>query len=384
MELNLEKGLNILIGKNGSGKSNLLFILNEALRFTGLSKDIHLKAMSFKMCTYGNEDTFEVMYERKQSKDDGLESNYAPKFYFHRSYKMNGSELVISRRRGIGSIYDEEGSVIQPSYRLYNYALRQHNILFPNTILLGYSLPQSLEFIEKAGKIILDYDLFEARYNYSLTFINRFIWKLENNLITYFDDIVEGELEAETIASIDPDIIRSSFVIDENLIEALSKYTPIKNIRYNSNINIYYNGLQVIIENIKIDFFVNETWLPWSHLSDGTKRLFYIVSEIQIMEEGIILLEEPELGIHPHQFHLLMQFLKERSEYNQIILSTHSPLALNHLDSNELDRIVIAHYSKDTGTQIRKLSIDEQEKANNYVEEVGYLSDYWVHSDLEE
>jgi len=386
MEIVLEKGLNILIGKNGSGKSNLLFILKEVLRYNGLPQDTHLKAISFMMSTYNDEDTFEVKYERKQSIDDNFESNYAPKFYFRRSYRFNGNDLIMNIRRGIGTkTYNEEdGSFIQPRNLSYNYALRKYNILFPNTILLGYHLPQSIEFIETAGKFILDYDLFESRFNDSLTFINRLLWKLENELFNYFNQIIEDELEAEKIASIDPNYIRSFFVIDENLIESLSKYTPIKNIRYNSNINIYYDGLQIIIENIKIDFFVNDTWLPWSHLSDGTKRLFYIVSEIHNMDEGIVLLEEPELGIHPHQFHLLMQFIKERSEDNQIILSTHSPLALNHLDSHELYRILIASYTKNTGTQIRQLSIEEQAKANSYVDEVGYLSDYWVHSDLEE
>ena len=69
----------------------------------------------------------------------------------------------------------------------------------------------------------------------------------------------------------------------------------------------------MLIENIQLDFKIDGRWLPWSQLSDGTKRLFYIIAEVS-NNEALILIEEPELGIHPHQFNLLMDFLKEQAE----------------------------------------------------------------------
>ena len=126
---------------------------------------------------------------------------------------------------------------------------------------------------------------------------------------------------------------------------------------------------------------IGNDWLPWSYLSDGTKRLFYIITECISIENGIILVEEPELGIHPHQLFKLMDFLKEQSRTKQVIITTHSPMVLDILNENELDRITIAEYDKET--KFLKLNEEQISKAKEYINEVGELSYYWLHSDLE-
>ncbi|WP_309332700.1 AAA family ATPase [Mucilaginibacter sp.] len=108
-----------------------------------------------------------------------------------------------------------------------------------------------------------------------------------------------------------------------------------------------------------------------------------MISEIT-NTDGLVLIEEPELGIHPHQFNLLMNFLKEQSEHKQIIISTHSPKALDHLSPDELNSILITYYDLKKGTQIRHLTNKEITKAKKYMKEVGFFSDYWLLSDLEE
>ena len=108
-----------------------------------------------------------------------------------------------------------------------------------------------------------------------------------------------------------------------------------------------------------------------------------MITEITNQESGFVLLEEPELGIHPHQFNLIMEFLKEESENKQILISTHSPQALNHLKEDELSHILISSYQSAKGTQIKHLSSAKIKKAKKYMNEVGFFSDYWMLSDLE-
>ena len=97
----------------------------------------------------------------------------------------------------------------------------------------------------------------------------------------------------------------------------------------------------------------------------------------------IILIEEPELGIHPHQFKKLMDFLIEESRSKQIIITTHSPQSLDSLDENELNRIIIAYSTNsESGTQLRHLDEREISKAHQYIKD-DFLSDYWLYSDLE-
>jgi len=386
LDVEFEKGLNILIGRNGVGKSNLLYILKDALRRNGLPQDTHVKALSLRMKGWDSDNLFDVDYVRKNVNAEDLEINPTHKYFFSRNYKLNGHDLVVNRRGKFEvNTEKEDGEVVlRPGHSYYNYALRDKGLSFPRSVFLEYNIPSSLEFIDNPGKVVFDFDTLEINEGASLSFLVDFFWNLENKLFDLIENQKAVQADSEKIVEISPEFIKSNFVFDEVFVEVLSKYTPIKNIRFNPNINIYFDDNEIIIENIKIDYFVNEAWLPWSHLSDGTKRLFYIIAQIQNMSDDIILLEEPELGIHPHQFHLLMEFLKERSNYNQIIISTHSPLTLNHLDIDELDRIQIVSYDKGTGTQIRRLTVDEQQKAKQYIEEVGYLSDYWVYSDLEE
>ena len=149
----------------------------------------------------------------------------------------------------------------------------------------------------------------------------------------------------------------------------------------NPNINFYQTEDNIILENLIIDFRINGDWVPWSYLSDGSKRLFYLISETISLSQGVLLIEEPEFGVHPHKLHHILDFLKEQSRNKQIIISTHSPLALDVLDENELDRIIIAKYEK--GSRFNHLTQDQIDTAKRYMNEVGELSYYWLHSDLD-
>ena len=193
----------------------------------------------------------------------------------------------------------------------------------------------------------------------------------------FYDD------ESNKIRDIKKEDVLNQLKVKEKIIENLKVYTSIEDARFSNNINLYNDEKSVIIENIKLEFKINGSWLPWSQLSDGTKRLFYIISEVT-NSTGLILIEEPELGVHPHQFNLLMNFLKEQSEDKQIIISTHAPKALDHLSPDELNNILITSYSSKKGTQMRHLTLKEVKKAKRYAKEVGFFSDYWLLSDLEE
>ena len=78
-----------------------------------------------------------------------------------------------------------------------------------------------------------------------------------------------------------------------------------------------------------------------------------------------------------------MDFIKEQSETKQIIITTHSPEVLNTLKMDELDRIIIARYDKEKGTQMSHLSEDDIKHARSYMKDELFLSDYWVMSGFE-
>jgi predicted ATPase len=98
----------------------------------------------------------------------------------------------------------------------------------------------------------------------------------------------------------------------------------------------------------------------------------------------VFLMEEPELGIHPHQLNSLMCFIKETAQQKQFIITTHSPEVLDSISANELDRIQIMHYDEARETAIiTRIPAEKQAIIQKYMQEEGFLSDFWKYSDLE-
>lgn len=95
---------------------------------------------------------------------------------------------------------------------------------------------------------------------------------------------------------------------------------------------------------------------PWkAHvLSDGTLRFICLATLLlqppQLMPD-IILIDEPELGLHPYAINLLAQMLKRAAETKQVIVSTQSVELLNAMSPED---VVVA--GRDNGaTTLKRL-----------------------------
>lgn len=74
--------------------------------------------------------------------------------------------------------------------------------------------------------------------------------------------------------------------------------------------------------------------------SDGTLRLLALLTAMyQQPPLSMLVIEEPELTVHPEALALLVDLLVERSAHQQILITTHSPDLLNRLPAETL-RIV--------------------------------------------
>ncbi|MFB2121575.1 AAA family ATPase [Parapedobacter sp. 2B3] len=366
--VDFDKNLNIIIGKNGVGKSNFLELLYLSLSNRNLFRNRFLfNEITYKLISKENGKTFKVELSRELEEIFVDEKAFFDRSSIYKIVYLDEKEVYSDRK-----ISDDNTINISRRLSLRGF-FRELGYYLAEPKYLKYNIPDRLDFLESSGTLRINIERPNA---IELPRTLQVFQKVAMHLYTTIR-INKGNPQ------IDDSEVRKALQVDENILLALRKFTPIKDVRFNSNINIYSDSKQHIIDNIKLEFFVNDSWYPWSYLSDGTKRLFYIVSEITDSSSGIILIEEPELGVHPHQFHLLMSFIKEESAGKQIILSTHSPQTLDHLELDELDKIIIATHDIDTGTKMRHLNEEEKEKAKEYVQEVGYLSDYWLHSDLE-
>jgi predicted ATPase len=91
-----------------------------------------------------------------------------------------------------------------------------------------------------------------------------------------------------------------------------------------------------------------------SSLSDGTLRFIALATLLLLPEEhlpSVILLDEPELGLHPFAITMLASLIKQASHRAQVILATQSPILLDHFEPED----VLVAERADGGTQLRRL-----------------------------
>lgn len=99
----------------------------------------------------------------------------------------------------------------------------------------------------------------------------------------------------------------------------------------------------------------SEAYFDASSLSDGTLRFIALATlflQPEALRPSVILVDEPELGLHPYAITMLASLVKQAAVKTQVILSTQSPLLLDHFQPEDVlvaDRI-------NGGTQLTRLS----------------------------
>ncbi|GBE93128.1 AAA family ATPase [Nostoc cycadae] len=166
-----------------------------------------------------------------------------------------------------------------------------------------------------------------------------------------------------------------------------------------SNIGLVLNNLQLQIGNKKIteklkkfytsaeelivriyggtvQIFIREEGLvqpiPANRLSDGTLRyLFLMALLLDPTPPPLICLEEPEIGLHPDILPSIAEMLIEASQRTQLIVTTHSDALVSAL--SEYPESVLVCERDEQGSHLRRL---EPNKLKNWLEKYS-LGDLW-------
>ncbi len=112
-------------------------------------------------------------------------------------------------------------------------------------------------------------------------------------------------------------------------------------------------------------------------LSDGTLR-FIALATLLLQPESyrpsVILVDEPELGLHPYAITLLASLIKQASTKTQVIISTQSPLLLDHFQPED----VLVAERVDGGTQFTRL---DPSRLDSWLEDYS-LGQLWEKNEL--
>ncbi|CAN5918534.1 hypothetical protein BH11BAC7_BH11BAC7_08350 [soil metagenome] len=384
-------GLNIIIGKNGSGKTNLVNFLSDVINFS-----------------FGDYINIEAALKYQSSKADGFKVEIEKKLRIIASSKVNAIKENVAIKAPVFNLTTGSNEMIAGDEYVIRGSLADANIdIFSQIIRHG--LPQSLPLLSNPITIEISgsfSELLTMTFNGGSLFQRNLLYRLykeiENDqlFMTLLNGNLSGDNWEKPFKEMIKEIIHRAFD-SEGLYESTFKaYSPIESIRLQEDFVLNYDHERKVIriEQVYLQYYVNNGWYSYDALSDGTKRLIYQISEIMcdvlVLRKGemrvlgygsepsrIIFLEEPELGIHPHQLQKLMSFLKEQSQDKQIIITTHSPQVLDILGADELDRIILCEYDKEKGTQLRHMTDEEKENARNYMKKM-YLSDFWRYTDF--
>lgn len=117
--------------------------------------------------------------------------------------------------------------------------------------------------------------------------------------------------------------------------------------------------------------------IPFTRLSDGTLRWLCLLSVLlHPNPPSLICLEEPELGLHPDMIPRLAELLVEASEKTQLVVTTHSELLVSALSDHPESIVVCEHLGG--STEFRRVNPDH---LREYIADYR-LGDAWLKGEI--
>jgi predicted ATPase len=175
------------------------------------------------------------------------------------------------------------------------------------------------------------------------------------------------------------------------LLEDLSNFGLVfNNLPYRIKLEIteqlkqVYEGVEEVITQIDggtVQTLIQEKGLssptPLARVSDGTLRFLFLLTLLNQPESPpLICIEEPESGLHPDVIHKVAELLVEASQRTQIIVTTHSEPLVSAL-SDAPEAVIVCERDQD-GTKLQRL---EAESLKEWLETYS-LGDLWLKGEL--
>lgn len=96
-------------------------------------------------------------------------------------------------------------------------------------------------------------------------------------------------------------------------------------------------------------------FVPAQLMSDGTLRALAIITAVETAPKGsLVLVEEFDNGLHPSRTNMLMDFCWRRAKEREIrvLATTHNPATLNSLTDEQLAGVVVCHWDDAVGASL--------------------------------
>jgi predicted ATPase len=299
--------INVLIGPNGAGKSNFIgvFAFLHAIREERLRDYVTSAGGAEKVLHFGSKTTKEInihisfenevnQYELKLSptQDDGLYPSSEIAYFWSKEHPRPYSESLAARNQG------REAGIGNPTLkgigswvraRLGGWRLYHVHDTSASSPMRKTAKVDDNEFLRSDGSNLAAFLYYlSQKHETSYSLIRRTIQRVA----PFFDDF------------------------------------QLKPLRLKS-------------DDIKLEWRHrnSDQYFDASSLSDGTLR-FIVLTTLFLQPEkylpSVILVDEPELGLHPYAIGMLASLIRSASKSTQVIVSTQSSLLLDHFDPTDV------------------------------------------------
>ncbi|EGK86726.1 ATPase [Microcoleus vaginatus PCC 9802] len=394
--------LNIFIGSNGSGKSNFISCLKflkdcliaipdenrgvssfeDAVSKFGGDKilDVNVESpakvsiaccfsqinqtgnlqkdsaiLDFKLYTDRQKVRASISEEYLYGGEDLQETSSRQPFYY---YKFHNRELG----QGVLSVYNSVGQESTHFEPLDNIPTNSFGLLTIPTLLENSQSPPETTPVYKIRRELIE-------------FISKWQFYNANNMNLNLIRTVEPKIGGSDIylsASGDnlPLVLENlsqNIDFEDSLNEAMKsilpktrRLKPVRSGRLSLTVEWYFEG-------IKDGFYLNE-------MSDGTVRMLCWATILHSpLPPSLIVIDEPELGLHVSWMPILADWIKKAATKTQIIITTHSPDLLDHF--TDCVENVLCFYSENrTHFSVKSLS---KEMLEQKLEEGWQLGDLY-------
>lgn len=384
------KTCNILLGKNESGKSNILKALSlldsnyEIDYINDCNKDSKKKNLSI-LVTYEllfNKDEFKEMVVKNLNVDKSLidvdkierkieiDTNGRNDFYhIYLNEKVKPINLIIDEKDTIKSISEVYNGDVKITEDNIETIIPQHKLLNKDKLeqiledelleILDELIPEVIYWETSSEYLINDtIDLTAFKDNFSISIPLKNIFHIAN--------IKDEEIRNRINLILKDDEERSelSQILSEEITEYVNKVWT----EHKININVIIESNHHCIVNVE-DKDYDRPKYKMEQRSDGFKQFISILlnlsaeNKASILKNRLILLDEPEVHLHPSGIKYLRDELLKISENNSLVISTHSTYMIDKLNLKR-------HFSITKNKSITE--IYQIQENNPYEEEVIY------------
>lgn len=378
--------LNIFIGSNGSGKSNFISCLKflkdcliaipdanrgvssfeDAISKFGGDKilDVNVESpakVSIACCFSQINQTgnlqkdsaildFKLYIDRQKVKasiseeylyggEDLQETSSKPPFYY---YKLHNRELG----QGVLSVYkspDQESTQFEP---LDNIPTNSFGLLTIPTLLEYIFLPSQITPVYKIRRELIEFISKWQFYNAN---------NMNLSLIRSAEPKIGGSdiylsASGDNLPLVLYNLNQKSINFEDSINEAMKSILPktrrlraLPSGRLSLTVQWYFEGID------DEAFYLNE-------MSDGTVRMLCWATILHSpLLPSLIVIDEPELGLHVSWMPILGEWIKKAATKTQIIITTHSPDLLDHF-TDCLENVLCFYSENRTHFSVKSLS----------------------------